>query len=691
MKLSALTRNFRLRVTIPVIVVVVAAMFVLTFVSYTQMKKNLITSAHDSIEQKLALVAGDIEAELGSSSTMVKGQSQMLHNALETGDFVEAAQTLMSEWTAQNPQYSGLWFNSWSPYDNKPYFDAWYVWKDGKVEKSKTAYGDISNPAYENDAAYEFFYGPKKSGKLYITKPYYDPSIDVAMVSITAPVYDDNKKFVGSTGLDMDLGVIQSIVSKMKITEKSSNLLVDQEGMILYHPDSKLIMKKNVLKDYNKEMIPFYQEALKHKGSYAQLVNEDGIDKYYFSIKIPSTGWTSITALPASEVTGGIQSFLMLSIAVAALVVLVLVVLMYIILRIAFKPLIVITRAADRMSNNDLTEDVQIIRSSHEMERVTTTFQMMKENLKGIVMKVSNISQELSAASEEMTVTLEEQSKSTQRISGVIQNVASQSIAQAGISQETVGKGERVAGDIQWITSNVQLAATSSVEAHSTAEQGNEVIMKVVDQMQQINQKVEGSVRVANRLEEKSNEISHIVNVITGIARQTNLLALNASIEAARAGEHGKGFAVVAGEVRKLAEQSGSAANDISLIIHEIQQEIGQTLSSMNSGLDSVKEGSHLVQDAGTYFHNILGRVDHTMVKVQEVNEVLQKIHGDTGDMVASIAGAAEVSGESADMLDQVNQMTREQLISMEEIAGASAVLAQMSQELIDEIQRFKL
>ncbi len=150
------------------------------------------------------------------------------------------------------------------------------------------------------------------------------------------------------------------------------------------------------------------------------------------------------------------------------------------------------------------------------------------------------------------------------------------------------GKLKEVLKNISMSLENVVATSeeltASAEQTQEAAEKGQEAITKVKTQISSIDEKVTMSSNIVNNLGRKSNSIGEIVALINDISEQTNLLALNAAIEVARAGEQGKGFAVVAEEVRKLAEQSGDAANQIRTLITEIQGEITNAVNVIDEG-----------------------------------------------------------------------------------------------------------
>jgi len=209
--------------------------------------------------------------------------------------------------------------------------------------------------------------------------------------------------------------------------------------------------------------------------------------------------------------------------------------------------------------------------------------------------------------------------------------------------------------------------------------------------MNEINSKVYTSSKMINSLGEKSSKIGEIISLITDISSRTNLLALNAAIEAARAGEQGRGFAVVADEIRKLAEQSANASNNISSIINEIQNEISFTITSMNEGNKAVDEGMVLVENAGESFKDILSEIENVSNNMKSVSEVINNVLSSTKVMVKSIDENAQISKQTALNSQSVAASSEEQSALMQEVSHASEELSNMAFELQSDLTKFKL
>ncbi|KAA0546940.1 HAMP domain-containing protein [Bacillus sp. BGMRC 2118] len=338
----------------------------------------------------------------------------------------------------------------------------------------------------------------------------------------------------------------------------------------------------------------------------------------------------------------------------------------------------------------DLTKEIKV-NTKDEVGELANSFNKMIDSLRKMIQQISVTSEQVAASSEELTASSEQMMQATSQISSSIQEVASGAEAQeTGAEESSKAMNEMTIG-MQRVASTASAVSEAAVETTKEANIGNELLQKVIQQMNAINTSVDQSSAVITQLGERSNEINKIIEVITAISSQTNLLALNAAIEAARAGEHGRGFAVVADEVKKLAEQSKQSADQISSLIKLIQEDTSRAVSSMAIGTKDVNEGMEVVTETGKGFQRILTSIEQVAAQIQEVSAVSEQMSAGIEQVNASIEETSIIAKVSTRNTQNVAAASQEQSASMEEITKSSASLSNMAEELQMLVNKFKV
>lgn len=233
-------------------------------------------------------------------------------------------------------------------------------------------------------------------------------------------------------------------------------------------------------------------------------------------------------------------------------------------------------------------------------------------------------------------------------------------------------------------------AADNSVNVSNEAERGTMRVAASVKSIHEVENTVEASAELVNKLGERSQEIGSIVDTISGLAGQTNLLALNAAIEAARAGEQGRGFAVVAEEVRKLAEQSQEAAQQIAALIGDIQEDTNKAVTAMDSGRNAVSQGAKSVEQLSTVFTDIKAMIEDVSVEMKSLAGDIGGVSKDTAGITEAITKIDEGSTKSAEAMMSMSSASQEQTASAQELAASSDQLAQLAITVRDILGKYK-
>ena len=515
------------------------------------------------------------------------------------------------------------------------------------------------------------------------------PSIDTlsgfttdeyAMTLVTILRNNANKP-VGYIMIDVKRSFIQDILDNANISDNCIKAFVLEDGTQVISGDSDIVFAD----------ADFYQKAneSENESGYSQ-VKYHG-KKYLFSYsKVAGTNMMVCALVPNSEIMAGAKSVLIYTLIAVAFCAIIAIFVGSVLASGISKAIRKVNRVLKQTSDGDLTGEITMNRKD-EFRVLSSSITDMIGSIKNLILKMTNVSDHVSDSAVQVNSNSELLLEVTKNITDAVEYINQGISQQAQDTEACLEQMNELADKITEVHRNTDEINSLTQATESAVDDGMVIVENLSEKVQDTTDVTREVIREIDALSKEARVINSIIATINEIAEQTNLLSLNASIEAARAGEAGRGFVVVSDEIRKLAEQSATAGQQISGIIEHIQERMAETIRIAGLAEKSVAFQTEALNSTVSVFEKIKSQVGDLSTDVEKIIESVQGIEAAKNDTLSAIESISATSNETEAASTELGKSTEKQLSAVNVLNDAVKQLQTDAEDLDASVSIFKV
>lgn len=483
---------------------------------------------------------------------------------------------------------------------------------------------------------------------------------------------------------DIDSGAVETLLTNLGLGEGSIMAFITEDGrqLLVNNADEKMNEFSFIDTQY------FTKANESDENTYSEYITIDGNSYLYLSARSAVNGSYICTIIPMSlvmEKTDDIQYVTIVMVIISCVTALLL---GFIIVRGISKAMMFISQKLKIVSKGDLTVSIDY-KKNNEFGVLAESIKDMVDNTRTLIIHVKETVNLVDSSVENVAATSNILEQYGRSITDAVTEIEKGITIQVDDSQNCLAQMDDLSKTIDSVSNDILVI-------EKLAGDTKEMITKGLSTMEELNMQSESAANITGRVMEdvsslkiKSESIERFIGIINEIADQTNLLSLNASIEAARAGESGKGFSVVAEEIKKLADGSLRAANEITKVVQEIKMQTDGTVLTAQKAKDTVDGQSMTVKQTMDAFWNMNNSVGQLMIAQKQVSDSVENMDKKRIDTLTAVENISSVAEKTAESADVVNQSVKHQLTLVKDLKFASNELSFNMKELDEAVNLF--
>lgn len=563
-----------------------------------------------------------------------------------------------------------------------------YIDKDGNLINTLGLTANVKDRDYFKKAM---------SGTRSVSDPLINKTDGTLLVIYAVPIKYNNE-IVGVLAESQDGNDLSDLTDQVKFGQTGASFMINNSGVVIAHKNRDLVTQmyngiEAAEKDANLQGLANIEKKMISGETGLGEYQYEGVDKFVSYAPVKETNWSVAVTIARNEILSELST-LEISVALSSIVfILIGLGIIYIISNSISKGIKSTSKHMELLAEGNLCEEVstRYLNSKDEIGAMTNAMKSMQESLGIMIKKIKENSSNINSQSENLASISEEIASVSHNVAEAISEVAKGTSNQSeelinitDILDEFSNKLSRMVREIQVVDSNSREISLMANDSSSEMKGLNQSVINVSNSFKEFYSKVIS-------LGKDINEINEITSLINSIAEQTDLLALNAAIEAARAGEAGRGFSVVADEIRKLAEQSKESSENISKLISLISNNADIIVQESTTMDDEMRNQGKIIDNSIASFKKIIQAVDEVIPKIETVKSSADNIENDKNAILNRINGLSSISVEVSASAEEISASSEEVNASTEEVSSSAQMLSDMTNEMIEEANKFKV